>query len=117
MIQNEVRAALVIFLMGTALACTPPQPETPAEFCAEAAAIYMGLQLPVSVESENSDAPGSVTVSYQGMDRANIPAKGEATCVFADSAAPGSGVESAVVNGEPLGQHEIEALNRKLASP
>jgi hypothetical protein len=50
------------------------------------------------------------------MDRVNIPAEGEATCVFADGAAPGRGVESAVVNGEPLGKHEIEALNRKLAS-
>jgi hypothetical protein len=116
--KKQFRVAVVpILLVGVALACGPAQPETPAELCAQAAGIYMGLQLPVGVESESLEAPGRVTVRYQGMDRVNIPAEGEATCVFADGAAPGSGVESAVVNGEPLGQHEIEALNRKLASP
>jgi hypothetical protein len=110
-------ALVPILLVGAGLACGPPQPETPAELCAQAAGIYMGLQLPVGVESETLEAPGRVSVRYQGMDRANIPAEGEASCVFAEGAAPGSGVESAVVNGEPLGQHEIEALNRKLASP
>jgi len=114
------RAAVVataILAAWAAPACGPPRPETPAERCAQAAGIYMGLQLPVEVRSHQSDAPGSVTIRYEGMDGANIPAEGEATCTFAPDAALEDGVESAVIDGEPLGRHEIEALNRKLANP
>ena len=108
-------ALLVLIWAGAA--CGPPQPETPAELCAQAAGIYMGLLVPVAVESQETPEPGTVTVRYRGFDRVNIPAEGEATCVFAEGAEPSQGVESVLVNGEALGRHEIEALNRTLANP
>jgi hypothetical protein len=107
-------SCLLPLLLWLAAACSSASSESPGEVCARAAGIYTGLVEPVSVDSEETLAPDGVTVHYRGFDGLNVPAEGEATCVFADPADPGQGVTSASIDGTDLGPAEIAALNEKL---
>lgn len=87
----------------------------PAKTCADAVRIYRGLPNPVEIEGQPEETgDGIVEIRFQSMNAENIPVTGAATCEFTVGADGSLSLAGASLEGSPLPEADLAAINREL---